>query len=64
MVRNDDYQERLSFDGESVTLTGLNGWFCPFCGDGELDNVSSKRYAMAHDDIIHRARFKQQVQIL
>ncbi|MBU2772664.1 type II toxin-antitoxin system MqsA family antitoxin [Acidithiobacillus ferrooxidans] len=63
MMRNEDYQERLSFDGESVTLTGLKGWFCPSCGEGELDPESSKRYAMAHNDLIHRARSKQREDI-
>ncbi|MBU2767242.1 DUF1643 domain-containing protein [Acidithiobacillus ferrivorans] len=56
MVRNEDYQEKLRFDGESATLTGLKGWLCPNCGEGELDQESSKRYAVAHDEIIHRAR--------
>lgn len=55
MVRNDDYQERLSFGGESVTVTSLKGWFCPSCGDGELDLESSKRYAMARNHLIHGA---------
>ena len=63
MVRNEDYQEKLSFDGESVTLTGLKGWFCPDCGEGELDQESSERYAMAHDDLIHRARSQQREDI-
>jgi HTH-type transcriptional regulator/antitoxin MqsA len=63
MVRNEDYHEKLSFDGESVTLTGLKGWFCPNCGEGELDQESSKRYAVAHDDLIHRARSKQREDI-
>ncbi|MHB8211581.1 MAG: YgiT-type zinc finger protein [Acidithiobacillus sp.] len=44
MVRNEDCQEKLSFDGESVTLTDLTGWFCPSCGEGELDPESSRRY--------------------
>lgn len=63
MVRNEDYQERLSFDGESVTLTDLTGWFCPACGEGELDPESGNRYAMAHNDLIHRARSKQREDI-
>lgn len=63
MVSNEDYQETLSFDGESVTLTGLKGWFCPNCGEGELDQESSNQYAVAHDDLIHRARAKQRKDI-
>jgi YgiT-type zinc finger domain-containing protein len=56
MVRNEDHPEKLSFAGESVTVAGLKGWFCPGCGEGELDQEGSKRYAMAHDALIHRAR--------
>lgn len=63
MVRNEDYQERLSFNDKSVTLTGLAGWFCPSCGEGELDTESSKRYAVAHDDLIRCARTKQKEDI-
>jgi YgiT-type zinc finger domain-containing protein len=59
MVHHEDYHETLSFNGETATLTGLAGWFCPACGEGELDLDSSKRYAMAHDDLIHRSRIKQ-----
>jgi len=63
MVHNEDDQETLSFNGETVALTGLAGWFCPSCGEGELDPESSKRYAVAHDDLIHRARTKQREDI-
>lgn len=63
MVHHEDYHETLSFNGETTTLTGLAGWFCPSCGEGELDPDSSKRYAMAHDDLIHRSRIKQREDI-
>ncbi|MHB1704796.1 MAG: type II toxin-antitoxin system MqsA family antitoxin [Acidithiobacillus sp.] len=63
MVRDENYQEKLSFEGESVTVPGLKGWFCPACGEGELDPESSNRYAVAHDDLIHRARSKQREDI-
>ncbi|MFA7497044.1 MAG: type II TA system antitoxin MqsA family protein [Acidithiobacillus sp.] len=62
-MRNEDYQERLSFDGESVNLTGLKGRFYPDCREGELDQESRRRYAMAHDDLIHRACSKQREDI-
>ena len=63
MVRNEDYQEKLSYEGESVTLTGLTGWFCPSCGEAELDQDSSERYTKAHDDLIHMVRSRQREDI-
>ena len=59
MVRDEDYHESLCFDGESMVLTGLSGWFCPVCGDGELDPESSAQLAVAHDELVHRARARQ-----
>ncbi|WP_172437695.1 type II toxin-antitoxin system MqsA family antitoxin [Acidithiobacillus marinus] len=63
MVRDEDHQEHLRFNGESVVLTGLTGWFCPVCGDGELDPESSVRFATVQDDLIHRARARQREEI-
>lgn len=63
MVRNDDHRETLNHGGESATLTGLKGWFCPACGDGELDPESSERYAAAHDALVQQARVRQREEI-
>ncbi|MBN6740615.1 type II toxin-antitoxin system MqsA family antitoxin [Acidithiobacillus sp. MC6.1] len=63
MVRNEDYQETLTFGGESMALTGLKGWFCPVCSEGELDAESNERYTSAHDALIQRARSVQREDI-
>lgn len=59
MLRNEDYQEHLQFNGESEVLIGLSSWFFPICGDGELDPESSAQLAVAHDELVHRARARQ-----
>jgi HTH-type transcriptional regulator / antitoxin MqsA len=59
MVRNIDRTEIVTYGGESVTLTGLSGWFCPACHDGWFDDVDQLRYAKAGDELILRARERE-----
>jgi len=47
MVRDENRTEVITHNGESVTLTGLSGWFCPTCGDGWFDDKSSIRVSEA-----------------
>jgi len=63
MERKEDYHETLHYDNESVTLTGLKGWFCLVCGEGELDPESSERHAVAHNTLIQHARSARQEEI-
>ncbi|MGD0843457.1 MAG: type II toxin-antitoxin system MqsA family antitoxin [Geobacteraceae bacterium] len=59
MVREENRTETITHDGESLTLTGLSGWFCPSCHDGWFDDADQVRYAKAGDELIHRARERQ-----
>ncbi len=56
MVRDENRTETISYSGESITLTGLAGWFCPECSDGVFDDESSQRYAEASDRLVMLAR--------
>jgi HTH-type transcriptional regulator / antitoxin MqsA len=63
MVRNIDRTEIVTYGGESVTLTGLSGWFCPSCHDGWFDEVDQLRYAKAGDELIFRARGRERKEL-
>lgn len=63
MVRDENRTETLTCDAESVTLTGLAGWFCPECHDGIFDEDSSRRYAEAGDALILRVRERRRKEI-
>lgn len=56
MVRDENRTETIRYSGESITLTGLAGWFCPECSDGVFDDASSQRYAEASDRLVMLAR--------
>ena len=59
MVRQENRTETITVAGESVTLTGLSGWFCPSCRDGWFDEADQVRYARAGDGLVVRARERQ-----
>lgn len=63
MNHETDRIETLTVAGLSLAVTGLSGWFCPECGDGWLDDESSRRYGLAGDDLVlqHREQVKQEV---
>jgi len=56
MIRNENHTEVITHNGESVTLAGLSGWFCPACSDGWLDKDSSVRVSEAGDGLVLKAR--------
>ena len=39
--------ERLEYGGESLILNGMQGMFCPECGEGVWDGASYRRYVEA-----------------
>jgi HTH-type transcriptional regulator/antitoxin MqsA len=59
MVREVNRTETITSSGESVTLTGMSGWFCPSCQDGWFDDGDQIRYAKAGDELVLRARERQ-----
>jgi HTH-type transcriptional regulator/antitoxin MqsA len=56
MVRDENHTEVITHNGDSVTLTGLSGWFCSSCGDGWFDNESSIRVSEAGDGLVLKTR--------
>jgi HTH-type transcriptional regulator/antitoxin MqsA len=56
MTRDEKRTEVITHNGESVTLTGLSGWFCPACGDGWFDDESSILVSQAGDSLVLKAR--------
>jgi len=56
MIRDENHTEVITHNGESVTLTGLSGWFCSSCGDGWFDNDSSIRVSEAGDGLVLKNR--------
>ena len=56
MVHEEDRTEVISHNDQSVTLTGLSGWFCPVCHDGWFDDESSARVSTAGDTLVLNAR--------
>jgi len=39
--------ETLAYGGQSLTLHGMRGGFCPRCGEGVWDEESYRRYIEA-----------------
>lgn len=56
MVRDENRTEIISHQEESVTLTGLAGYFCPACGDGWFDDESSARVSAAGNALVLKIR--------
>ena len=44
--------EKLSFGGQSLTLHGMKGEFCPKCDEGVWDAESYRRYAEAQAGLL------------
>ena len=55
--------ETIQHGDSTTTVTGLSGWFCVECGDGWLDDESSRRYGQAGDALIieNREKIKREV---
>ncbi len=48
--------EKLSFGGQSLTLHGMKGEFCPECDEGVWDNESYRRYTEAQAALLRVAK--------
>jgi HTH-type transcriptional regulator / antitoxin MqsA len=51
MVR-ETKDETLSYGGQSLTLHGMRGEFCPMCGEGVWDAESYRRYTEAQAALV------------
>lgn len=47
--------ERLEYGGESLILNGMQGMFCPECGEGVWDGASYRRYVEAQAAMMRAA---------
>jgi HTH-type transcriptional regulator/antitoxin MqsA len=56
MIHDENHTEMITHNGESVTPTGLSGWFCTSCGDGWFDNESNIRVSEAGDGLVLKSR--------
>ena len=56
MTYTADHTETITVGAFSEVVDGLAGWFCPECGDGWLDDESSRRFGLAGDDLVRRHR--------
>lgn len=63
MRRETSYAEVVEFEGESLRLDGLSGWFCTRCDEAIFDDDSARRYGEAGDTLIARARVRRQSEI-
>lgn len=63
MQHETNRSETLTVAGQSEVVAGLSGWFCPECGDGWLDDASSRRYGQVGDALVqqHREQIKRTV---
>ncbi len=48
--------ETLSYGGQSLTLHGMRGEFCPACGEGVWDAESYRRYAEAQTALLRSVK--------
>ncbi len=48
--------ETLSYGGQSLTLHGMRGEFCPVCGEGIWDAESYRRYAEAQTALLRSVK--------
>ncbi len=63
LTRDENRTESITYDCQSITLSGLTGWFCPECGDGHFDKKSSQRYSVAGDELILLVREQRSKEI-
>jgi len=63
MKRFENESFTVEHAGMSVRVRGLAGWRCGACREVEFDPKSARRYAAAGDDLVLRARRRQQQEI-
>ena len=63
MRRDESRTEVVEYEGESLSVAGLAGWFCPACEEAIFDDESARRYGAAGDELITKAHEHQQAEI-
>ena len=62
-VRFDGETFHIEHEGQASEVEGLAGWKCDSCGEVEFDADSARRYAVAGDDLVIRARDAERAEI-
>lgn len=63
MSEKKGHTEVVEFEGESVRVEGLSGWFCTTCDEAIFDDDSARRYGEAGDVLIAQANKRRQAEI-
>lgn len=63
MRRKVSHTETIEYQGESVRVTGLSGWFCAACDEAVFDDDSAQRYGAAGDGLVAGVRLRRQAEI-
>ena len=63
MQRDESRTEVVNYQGESLIVSGLAGWFCAACEEAIFDDESARRYAAAGDALIAKSHERQQAEI-
>ena len=63
MSREESRNEVVEYEGESLSVAGLSGWFCPACNEAVFDDESAHRYGAAGDTLIGKVRERRQAEI-
>ncbi len=63
MSKKEGHAELVEFEGESVLIEGLSGWFCTACDEAIFDDDSARRYGEAGDALIARTNERRQAEI-
>jgi HTH-type transcriptional regulator/antitoxin MqsA len=63
MARREGVAESVEFEGESLRVECLSGWFCTACDEAVFDDESALRYGEAGDVLIAQANARRQAEI-
>lgn len=63
MARKEGVVESVEFEGDSLRVEGLAGWFCTACDEAIFDDESARRYGEVGDALIVQANVRRQAEI-
>ncbi|MFZ4539759.1 type II toxin-antitoxin system MqsA family antitoxin [Propionivibrio sp.] len=63
MKQEEARTEVVNYEGDSLIVSGLSGWFCTACDEALFDDESALRYGAAGDTLIAKSHARQQAEI-